>query len=64
MKESEWIPLREAAHKTGVPIAWLKREADAGRLLCLLVSRQRMFNLVVLEAELADRASKNKGQRR
>ncbi len=54
--ESRYIPIRQTAHRLGVPTAWLKREADAGRLPCLRVGRRRMFAPDAVRAELDRRA--------
>ena len=39
-----FLPLEPLAARLGVPIAWLKREADAGRIPFLSVGRRRLFN--------------------
>ena len=39
------ISLPELAERTGLPLAWLKRETDSGRLPCIRAGRRRMFNL-------------------
>ena len=52
-----YIRIDQAATRLGVPRAWLKREADAGRLPCLRVGRRRMFALDAVRAELERRAS-------
>lgn len=46
--------LRETAHLLGVPISWLEREADAGRIPFLRVGKKRMFDLEVLRSTLAE----------
>jgi hypothetical protein len=38
-----------------LPAAWLKREADAGRLPHIRAGRLRMFNLAAVMQALADR---------
>lgn len=37
------ISLLELSERTGLPAAWLKREADARRIPCLRVGRRWMF---------------------
>ena len=54
--EPRYIRIDQAAARLGVPTAWLKREADAGRLPCLRVGRRRMFAPDALRAELDRRA--------
>lgn len=54
--EPRYIPIGQMAHRLGVPTAWLKREADAGRLPCLRVGQRRMFAPDAVRAELDRRA--------
>lgn len=54
--QSKYLSLIQTAHRLGVPTAWLKREADAGRVPCLRVGRRRMFDLDAVRAELDHRA--------
>jgi hypothetical protein len=53
--ESKLLTLYELAERTGLPAAWLKREADAGRLPCIRAGRLRMFDLAAVLKALADR---------
>lgn len=46
-----------AAQRLGVPSAWLRREADAGRVPCLRVGRRLMFNLDAVRETLERRSS-------
>ena len=39
-----FLALEPAALALGVPRAWLKREADAGRIPFLSIGRRRLFN--------------------
>ena len=41
----KFVSLSELARKTGLPAAWLRREAEAGRLPSIMAGRQRMFQL-------------------
>lgn len=59
--EPRYIPIGQTAHRLGVPTAWLKREADAGRLPCLRVGRRRMFAPDAVRAEL-DRRARDESQ--
>lgn len=52
---SIFLPLEPAALKLGVPRAWLKREADAGRVPILSVGRRRLFNPCAVAKALLDR---------
>jgi hypothetical protein len=49
------LTLHELSDRTGLPTAWLKREADAGRLPCIRAGRLRMFNLAAVLKALAAR---------
>lgn len=49
------VSLPELSDLTGLPMAWLRREADAGRLPCLRVGRRRMFDPEAVRKVLAAR---------
>ena len=49
------ITVDRLSEHTGLPAAWLKREADAGRLPCIRAGRRRMFDLAAVLKRLADR---------
>jgi excisionase family DNA binding protein len=53
--ETKYLRLEELADATRLPAAWLKREADAGRLPHIRAGRLRMFNLAAVMQALADR---------
>ena len=40
-----------------LPRVWLNAEADAGRIPCLCVGRQRLFNVSAVRTVLAERAA-------
>lgn len=46
---------KELAERTGLPVAWLKREADEGRLPCIRVGRRRYFDAEAVEQALLKR---------
>lgn len=52
-----FLPLRRAAARLGVPAAWLRAEAHAGRVPHLRVGRRLLFNTAAVEAVLSDRAA-------
>lgn len=56
------MPLRRAAALLGLPVKWLRREADGGRLPCLRVGRRRLFDIEVVRRALDDRARPAAGQ--
>jgi len=61
MKHS-FLKLSELSRETRLPAAWLRREADAGRLPCIRVGRRRMFELEAVLSALADRQGKGVGE--
>ncbi len=50
------IGIAELAARLSLPIAWIKTEAQAGRLPHLKVGRKWLFNQAAVEAMLSDRA--------
>jgi hypothetical protein len=52
---TKYIRADELARATRLPAAWLRREADAGRLPCIRAGRRRMFDLAAVLKALADR---------
>lgn len=55
MNDAKLLTLHCLAERTGLPVAWLKREADAGRLPCIRAGRMRMFDLAAVLKALAER---------
>ena len=53
-----FIPLRNLAHRLGLPAAWLKREAESGRIPSLRVNHRLMFNQKTVEEFLMDYAAR------
>lgn len=53
-----FLQLRELAKFTRLPAAWIRREADAGRLPCIRAGRLRMFDLDAVLKALADQQQK------
>ena len=49
--------IHSAAYELGVPVAWLKREAEAERVPALRVGRQLRFNIQQVERALTERAA-------
>lgn len=56
--DTKLLTLHRLAEQTGLPTAWLKREADAGRLPCIRAGRLRMFDLDAVLKALADQQQK------
>lgn len=49
------LSLHELSERTGLPVAWLKREADAGRLPCVRAGRRMFFDAEAVRQVLVDR---------
>jgi len=56
--EHKYVRLHELVRQTRLPAAWLKREADAGRLPCIRTGRLRMFDLAAVLDALSKRQAK------
>lgn len=54
------VGLLTLARETRLPASWLKAEARRGRLPCLRVGKQYLFNIDAVRRALAERA---KGRR-
>lgn len=50
-----YLNLTQLSAATRLPAAWLKREADAGRLPCIRAGRLRMFDLAAVLRALSKR---------
>lgn len=53
--DAKLLTLNQLSERTALPAAWLKREADAGRLPCIRAGRHRMFDLAAVLKTLAER---------
>ena len=51
------ITTREAALATGVPVAWLKKEVEAGRIPCLRFGRRVRVSPLAVKAALERQAA-------
>lgn len=51
------LPLSPMARRLRVPVAWLRAEADAGRVPCLRAGSRYLFAPEVVTRVLADRAA-------
>ena len=50
-----FVPVSTVAHRTGLPVDWLRREAKDCRLPALKVGSRMFFNLAAVEAALFER---------
>lgn len=53
-----FVSLRVAAGRIGVPTAWLRGEAKAGRIPHLRAGKRLLFNVREVEAALMERAAR------
>ncbi len=53
MDEKPFVTLATLATRTGLPLWWLKAEADAGRIPYLTVGKRMMFNATAVERALS-----------
>lgn len=51
------LSLPRMARRLGVTIAWLRAEADAGRVPCLVADRRYLFSPDAVQRVLAERAA-------
>jgi len=56
-----FVPIRRAASKLGVPIAWLQTEAEAGRIPAIKAGRRWLVHLERARIKLAEYAEDEGG---
>jgi hypothetical protein len=56
MDNKTFIPLHALSRRLGLPAAWIKAEAEAGRIPSLRAGRRLMFNPDAVERILIERA--------
>jgi hypothetical protein len=61
-KEPKLLPLYAMARRLHVPNNWLRAEAEAGRIPCLIAGRQILFNPAIVESLIVERASGREGK--
>ena len=54
--QQTFVPLKRAAHRLGLPVAFLVGEARAGRIPVLRAGRRILVNLQVVADALVERA--------
>lgn len=62
--QSQLVNLRELARRLrrfGITHAWLKQEAEAGRIPCMRAGRRLLFNVEAVEESLIERATNGEG---
>lgn len=58
MTNQRFVKTTQAAARLGVPAAWLRREAAAGRVPNLRAGRRLLFDVEAVERALSERADK------
>ena len=56
LQHEKFLPLHVLAMRLGIPAAWLKSEADAGRIPSLQAGRRRLFDLEAVRETLLARS--------
>ncbi len=56
LNEPRFVPLYTLARRSGIPEAFLKKEADAGRIPYIQAGRRRLFNQTDVEAVLSQQS--------
>ncbi len=57
---AELLSLARMARRVGVTQDWLREQADAGKVPCLLAGKRYLFNAVAVQEALAVQAAKQK----
>ena len=57
--EAELLSVRQLARRLEVSQAWLKAEAQAGRIPCLRAGGRFLFSLAAVHAALLERAERS-----
>jgi excisionase family DNA binding protein len=57
-RETSFVPVQNAAARLGLPVSWLKAEADARRIPHVRIGRRILFNVEAVEQALLSRASR------
>jgi excisionase family DNA binding protein len=55
MTDARLVSINELADRTGLPVAWLRREAEAGRIPSTQAGRRRFFDTAAVLKALANR---------
>lgn len=58
IREAKLLPVGPMARRLRVPVAWLRGEAEAGRVPHIQAGKVFLFNPDAVEAELVERASR------
>jgi len=64
MRDTLLLSLAPMAEKIGVPVNWLRAEAEAGRVPSIMVHNRRMFIASTVESALAKLAAEQPDDRK
>jgi hypothetical protein len=56
-----FVPIRTSAARIGVPLAWLKKEVESGRIPAIRAGRQWLIHLERAREIIAKQAKNNEG---
>ena len=56
MSQERLVSLPELSDRTGLPLAWLKREAEVGRIPSIKAGRRNYFDVPAVLAVIAERS--------
>lgn len=59
MNQPIFLAIYELAERTGLPVYWLKEEADKGRIPSIKVGRRRFFKLESVLASISSNQNQN-----
>jgi len=59
--ERMFVPIRTSAARIGVPLAWLRREVESGRVPAVRAGRQWLVHLERAREIIAKQAKNNEG---
>lgn len=57
---SELLVLPRAARRLGVPVKWLREQAEAGKVPCLRAGARYLFDLDAVRQDLAKQAAESR----
>jgi hypothetical protein len=55
------VTLARASRSLGLPTAWLRKEADAGRVPCLIAGDRYLFDLEIVREIVMERTRRGDG---
>jgi excisionase family DNA binding protein len=62
MSDTKYISIEQAAARLGLPVGWLRREAQAGRVPAIKAGRRILLDPQAVERALVERAQEAQPQ--